>query len=120
MLDKHRGHGHPHGLGPASQDRFHVRKSDEFKISIASGSPTSLISATLVLPCAYNISSLGLPTSVTVEEPLTARIVSGAPSASAEPKRSKTTPTCTRRNQARPSSFSRRHIHSSTSSSRCR
>ena len=39
-------------------------------MAIASGSPTSLISATLVLPCAYSISSLGVPTRVTVEAPL--------------------------------------------------
>ena len=38
---------------------LHVRRSAEFRISIASGSPTSLISATLVRPWAYNISSLG-------------------------------------------------------------
>jgi hypothetical protein len=60
-------------------------------MSIASGSPTSLISATLVRPWAYNINSLGVPTRVTVEAPLTARIVSGAPSAAAEPRRSRTT-----------------------------
>ena len=71
-------------------------------------------------PWAKSISSLGGPTSVTIEEPVTARMVSGAPPSPAEPIRSSTTPTWTRRNQARASSFSRRHIHSSTSGPRSR
>ena len=64
---------------------------------------------------AFMSRSLGAPTKVTVEAPLTARIVSGAPSAAADPRRSRTTPTWTRRNHARPNSLRRRHIHSSTS-----
>ena len=53
--------GSPPQSGPRTQGG-HVRRSAEFKILIASGSPTSLISATLVRPWAYSISSLGLPT----------------------------------------------------------
>ena len=41
------------------QRGYQLPRSVAFKISSASGSPTSLISATSVRPCAYSISSLG-------------------------------------------------------------
>ena len=105
-----------------TQGRCHVRRSAEFKISIASGSPTSLISATPrpAVGVQHQLAGIGRPGDR--RRAATARMVSGAPSASLRTKalqnRHRPEPGGTRHG---PRSLSRRHIHSSTSSGRdCR